>query len=339
MIYAFGSYQLNTQTYELHCGSDLCKIEIRAFMVLKYLIENRDHIVSRDELVDNLWPDQIISEGIISNCIMAARRIIGDSRGGQETIRNIYGVGYRFVADVEELHPGVALGGEGSCAPPPLFLEQESDINRVGAASVNVSPTSTSGPQNVLGGDYLCVTVACGGLDQINAQGEKLPSEVRKHLRQFFFARAHKVVKQYEGGFRFFGSDGFLAIFGWPTLHEDHAQRAVRVGLELQEALCSRVLALKTDAPIEASVRIGVHTGPMEIQNRLDPLATLLLTASETTALAIRLQHLAKPGILLTSPTTLPLLQESVEYVEHGSVYLPGQSGSTLAYRIVRPSV
>jgi DNA-binding winged helix-turn-helix (wHTH) protein/class 3 adenylate cyclase len=301
-------------------------------MVLKYLIENRDHIVSRDELVDNLWPDQIISEGIINNCIMAVRRIIGDSRGGQETIRTLYGVGYRFVAEVEELNPGVALGGEGSFAPPPLFLEQESDINRVGAASVSLSPTSTSSPQNVLGGDYLFVTVACGGLEQINAQDENRGSEVKRRLRRVFFARAQEVAKEYEGGFRFFGSEGFLAIFGWPAFHEDHAQRAVRAGLKLQEDFCA-------DTPLEASVRIGLHTGPMELTNRRDPLATFPLTASETTALAIRLQHLAKPGIILTSLGTLPLLQDGVEYVEHGSVYLPGQSGSTLAYRIVRPSL
>jgi len=334
MIYAFGSYQLNTQTYELHCGGDLCKIDARAFLVLRYLIENRDHTISRDELHDNLWPDQSVSESIITNCIMTARRAIGDSGGGQEMIRTLYNAGYRFVAEVEEVNPAAALGDDVSFAQTPVFLDEESNINTMGDVSVISSLTASSRPQNILGGDYLLVTVACGVLEH-----ESLGHEVRTCLRRFFFARAQEVAKQYGGGFRFFGSNGFLVIFGWPTLHEDHAQRAVRAALELQEELGNPSLALKTEAPIEASVRMGLHTGPIELRNRRDSLATVPLSASETTAVAIRLQHLAKLGIILTSPTTLPLLQDSVEYVEHSSIYLPGHPGLNPAYRIVRLSV
>jgi len=341
MIYAFGSYQLNTQTYELHCGGDLCKIDARAFLVLRYLIENRDHTVSRDELHDNLWPDQSVSESIITNCIMTARRAIGDSGGGQEMIRTLYNAGYRFVAKVEEVKPAVALGADGAFAQTPVFLDEASDIHTMAGISGLSSSTSSSRPQNVLGGDYLFVTVACGVLEPIKAQGENLGREVIKGLRQFFFARAQEVAKQYEGGFRFFGSNGFLFIFGWPTLHEDHAQRAAWAGLDLQKELGNRSLALKTEAPIDTLVRMGLHTGPIELKSRRDPLAAVPLTASETTAGAIRLQHLANLGIILMSPTTLSLLQDRVEYVEHSSIYLPGHPGHPgliPAYRLVRLS-
>jgi DNA-binding winged helix-turn-helix (wHTH) protein/class 3 adenylate cyclase len=338
MIYAFGSYQLKTQTYELHCGGDLCRIDARAFRVLSYLIEHRDHTVSRDELLDNLWPDQSVSEGIITNCIMTARRAIGDSGGGQETIRTIYNAGYRFVAEVEELNPAAAMGEGVSFAQTPVFRDDEPDLNTVDDVSVTESLTASSRPQNVLEGDYLFVTVACAGLEPIEVQSETLEREVMPRLKRLFFAQAQEVVKQYEGGFRYFGSDGFLAIFGWPTLHEDHSQRAVRAGLELQETLRNRSLALHPEAPIEASVCIGLHTGPIELRNRCDPFATVPLTASETTLVAIRLQYLATSGIILTSLVTLPLLQESVEYVEHNSIYLPRHSGSTPTYRLVRLS-
>ncbi len=333
MIYAFGNYQLNTQTYELHCGGDLCKIDTRAFRVLTYLIENRDHTVSSDELLDNLWPDQTLSEGIITNCIMTARRAIGDSGDRQETIRTIYNAGYRFVAEVEKRNPAAALRTEISSAQPPVFLNEGPDLNKMGGVSVVSSPTTFHSPQNVLGGDYLFVTVACGVLAH-----ENLGREVRKYLTRFFFARAQEVAKQYDGGFRFFGSNGFLVIYGWPTLHEDHAQRAVRAGLELQENFGNQTLALHTEAPLEASLRMGLHTGPIALNNRCDPLATVPLTASETTAVAIRLQHLAQLGGILMSPTTFPLLKDSVEYVEHRSMYLSGHPGLTPAYRIVRLS-
>ena len=152
MIYTFGSYHLNTQTYELHCNDDLCKMDTRAFDVLRYLIEHRDHTVSRDELLENLWPDQSVSEGLITNCIMTARRAIGDSGGGQEKIRTLYNAGYRFVAAVEEQHP-VATWGEGvSVAPTPIFRHEEPDLHTTGDVFVASSPASSSSPQNVLGG-------------------------------------------------------------------------------------------------------------------------------------------------------------------------------------------
>ena len=111
-----------------------------------------------------------------------------------------------------------------------------------------------------------------------------------------------------------------------------------RASMQLQEHFGNQTRALHTEAPLEASLRMGLHTGPIALNNRCDPLATVPLPASETTAVAIRLQHLAQLGGILMSPTTLPLLKDSVEYVEHRSIYLPGHPGLTPAYRIVRLS-
>ena len=335
MIYVFGSYRLNTQTYELHCGGDLCRMDTRAFEVLRYLIEHRDHTVSRNELLENLWPDQSVSEGLVTNCIATARRAIGDSGGEQEKIRTLYNAGYRFVAAVEERSPAATWGEGVSVASTPVFRHEEPDLHTMGDASALSSAASSSGPQNVLGEDYRLVTVACGGLKPIEGQDETLGREAVHRFRPFFFARAQELIQQVEGGFWYFGSDGFLAIFGWPTWREDHAQRAVRVGLELQERLRDANLALQSEAPLVASLSMGLHAGPMELENRRDPYATVPLAVSETTQVAIRLRHLAPSGILLTSPATLPLLQKSVEYVEHGSIYLPGHANATPTYRLV----
>ena len=333
MIYAFRGYQLNTQTYELHCCGDLCKIDARAFLVLRYLIENRDHAVSRDELHDNLWPNQTVSESIVANCIMTARRAIGDSGGEQEMIRTIYNAGYRFVAEVKEMKPAAMLGADDAFAQTPIFLDEAFDIH----ATADVSGLSS--PQNVLGRDHLLVTVLCGALAPVEAQGENAKREASKSLRRFFFARVQELAKQHDGGFRFFGSNGFLIVFGWPRLREDHAQCAVRVGLELQERICNESRVLGFDAPLATSARMGLHTGPIELANRRDLYAVVPLAASETTRVAIRLHHLATPGIILTSPAILPLLRESVEYVEHGLMHIPRHSGSTSTYRLVRLAV
>ena len=335
MIYAFGRYHLNTETHELHCCGDRCRIDTRAFEVLRYLIEHRDHTVSRDELVENLWPNQSISESVISNCIMMARRAIGDSGDGQEKIRTLYNTGYRFVAEVEARNPAAAWSEGVSIAPTPVFRDEEIDRQSMDDVLVGGSPPPSSRPQNVLEEDYRFVTMACGGLKPIEAQDETLGRKVIHDLRPLFFARVQDVVKQVEGGFRYFGTDGFLAIFGWPTWHEDHVQRAVWVGLELQKTLSDQSYTLQSEASLGAWVSIGLHAGPIELDNRCDPFAAVPLAVSETTRVAIRLQHLAPSGIILTSPATLPLLQASVEYVEHGSLSLPGHPASTPTYRLV----
>src|SRR5687768_4677119 len=99
MIYAFGTHKLDAKNYELYDDGHLCKLDSRTLELLIYLVENRDHVVSREELLTHLWPGQIINEGTLHNCIKTARKAIRDRAGGQPKIRNIYGRGYRFVAE------------------------------------------------------------------------------------------------------------------------------------------------------------------------------------------------------------------------------------------------
>jgi DNA-binding winged helix-turn-helix (wHTH) protein len=77
-------------------------VEPRVFEVLVYLVHNHDRVVSKEELFQRLWPQQHVSEAALTYAIKAARRVVGDSGKEQRVIKNLHGVGYRFVAPVAE---------------------------------------------------------------------------------------------------------------------------------------------------------------------------------------------------------------------------------------------
>jgi DNA-binding winged helix-turn-helix (wHTH) protein len=333
MIYTFGNYKLDTLNYELYDDGNLCKLEPRAFAVLIYLIEHRDHIVSREELLENLWPGQIISEAVVNNCIKTARKAIGDSGEGQHKIRTLYGRGYRFVAEAQEQGSAIAFREASTFVSTPIFKESQPHGGRP-SSSVLSSVDSTSASQNVLVGDYGFVTVLCGTLENLEAPRDCLGFEVTQGLRRTFFTLAQEEAERYDGAFKFWGADGFLMLFGLPAVHEDHARRAVLAGLRLQERLQESCGALKTQPLVDITVRMGLHTGPIEIKSQINNIGLAPLAKSETTALAIRLHYHARAGKLLASKATIPYVQEMVKYIEHGAIPMPERPQLFMAYRI-----
>jgi DNA-binding response OmpR family regulator len=79
MIYAFGDSLLDTNRYELHVAGKLQPIEPQVFDLLRYLIENRDRVVTRDELLQEIWSGRIVSDSALTSRIKAARKAIGAS--------------------------------------------------------------------------------------------------------------------------------------------------------------------------------------------------------------------------------------------------------------------
>jgi DNA-binding winged helix-turn-helix (wHTH) protein/tetratricopeptide (TPR) repeat protein len=114
VIYAFGDCELDIDRYELRHGDGRCHVEPQVFDILAYLVAHRDRVVTRDELLAQVWGHSFVSEATVSSRVMAARKAIGDSGRAQELIRTVRGRGYQFVAPVEEL-----AGAPGSL-PKPL---------------------------------------------------------------------------------------------------------------------------------------------------------------------------------------------------------------------------
>ena len=102
MIYQFDEFEIDTQNYQLSNNGTAVDVEPKVFDLLSYLVVNRSKLVTRDELFENIWKGQVVSDTSLSNQIKAARKIIGDSGHAQLCIKTVRGRGYQFVASVVE---------------------------------------------------------------------------------------------------------------------------------------------------------------------------------------------------------------------------------------------
>ena len=103
MIYQFAGCTLDTARRELRLGDDLVAIEPQVFDVLTFLIEARDRVVSRDDLLETVWHGRIVSEATLSSRLNSARTAIGDNGAEQRLIRTLPRKGVRFVGEVREV--------------------------------------------------------------------------------------------------------------------------------------------------------------------------------------------------------------------------------------------
>jgi TolB-like protein len=101
MIYRFGRFSLDTARRELCSGETLIQVEPQVFDRLAYVVEARDRVVSRDDLLQAVWQGRIVSEATLSSRLNAARAAIGDTGAAQRLIRTLPRKGVRFVGAVE----------------------------------------------------------------------------------------------------------------------------------------------------------------------------------------------------------------------------------------------
>lgn len=321
MIYVFGDYELDTALYELRHAGKPCKVEPRVFDTLAYLIQHRDHVVSREELLAHLGPGLFSSESLLNNCIMEARKAVADNGQVQRVIRTIHGRGYRFIAPVAEL----------SDAPRPRTTPLRCAVPMASAAPVAPGPGAPGAPfQDVLAGDQTVVTVVCAALDPADVPTVEGWGELGPRLRQRFVTLAQEEGQRYAGIFTFFGADAVLMLFA----QEGHAQRAVGAALALQRHVQDQAHAVDVQLPAAITVRVGVHTGPLVIPCLTEVPWCSSWSTAETTAVAVWLHYLAEPWTLLASHATLSFLHDTVPWAEQGSVRVPGQTEPIVTYRL-----
>lgn len=100
MDYVIGAYRLDTQRYELTYAGVPIPLRPKVFQVLAYLLAHHDRVVSKEELLTQLWPGQFVGDVGLNSYIMEVRKALGDRRPPYQYIRTVRGYGYRFVAEV-----------------------------------------------------------------------------------------------------------------------------------------------------------------------------------------------------------------------------------------------
>lgn len=123
--YRFGEYAIDSDTVEVLGPDGVRQVEPQVFDVLRYLVEQQGRLVTKEELLDNVWDDRFVSESALTTRIKQARRAIGDDGRSQWAIKTVHGRGYRFVADVAVAAAAETGIGLVSPAPPPSALPDE----------------------------------------------------------------------------------------------------------------------------------------------------------------------------------------------------------------------
>ena len=100
--YLFEDFALDTERRELRRGQAPVAIEPKVFDLLAFVIENRQRVVSRDDLIAQVWDGRIVSESALARCISEARSAIGDDGEAQRLIKTLPRKGLRFVGVVRE---------------------------------------------------------------------------------------------------------------------------------------------------------------------------------------------------------------------------------------------
>jgi TolB-like protein/DNA-binding winged helix-turn-helix (wHTH) protein len=114
MIYRFSDVELDRQHFELRRQGEPVHLEPRVLDLLLYLVEHRDRMIPKDELLEQVWSGQVVTESSLTRCISLAREAIGDE-GREGLIRTVHGRGYDFHGEVEQVPPASVAGpGEGA---------------------------------------------------------------------------------------------------------------------------------------------------------------------------------------------------------------------------------
>ena len=103
MNYQWSDYLLDNKVYRLLRNGNRVEVEPQVFDLLVYLIEHRDRVVTRDELLNNVWKRRIVSDNALNARLKEARKAVGDSGNKQAVIQTVRGRGYQFVAQVIEI--------------------------------------------------------------------------------------------------------------------------------------------------------------------------------------------------------------------------------------------
>jgi class 3 adenylate cyclase len=177
----------------------------------------------------------------------------------------------------------------------------------------------------------------CDLVDSTALASQLDPEELREVVRAYQGACA-KVVARFEGHIAQYLGDGLLVYFGYPLAHEDDAQRAVRAGLGLVEAMRGLNTYLKQERGVHLAVRLCIHTGLVVVGEVGGGTRQEQLALGETPNLAARLQGTAAPDTLVISAATLQLLGGFFTCQSLGTPLLKGFAQPLEIYQVLYES-
>jgi TolB-like protein/cytochrome c-type biogenesis protein CcmH/NrfG len=127
--FVFANHVLDVGLRELRRNGERIAVEPQVFDLLIYLVEHRDRVVTKDDLIATIWHGRIVSESTLTSRINAARKAVGDTGKDQGVIRTIARKGFRFVGEVRTPRGAVEVR-DNSSQPPEQPVEPTQPLDR-----------------------------------------------------------------------------------------------------------------------------------------------------------------------------------------------------------------
>jgi class 3 adenylate cyclase/tetratricopeptide (TPR) repeat protein len=188
--------------------------------------------------------------------------------------------------------------------------------------------------RSAMQGERKPVTVLFCDLVNSTALAERIGPEGMHVLLSRFFETALAEVHRYEGTVNQFLGDGFMALFGAPLAHEDHARRAVLAALDIRRAVDACPIALDSAEEVRLVLRMGLHTGFVVVGAIGDNLRMDYTAVGDTTHLAARLQQAAEPGRILLSDATARLVGGYAALEPRGPMAVRGRTEPLVVHEL-----
>ena len=227
----FGPFELDLAQRELRRGGQRVDLRPTPLRLLLYLAEHRGRTVSKQELLDTLWHDAIVTDTSLANALNQARLAVEDDGTAQRVIRTLKGHGYRFVAEVSAAVPAVSPGQPPHQLPRSPQISAEQIQRRLAA----ILSADVEGYSRLMAGD----------------------EDATVQLVTAYREEVELLVRQHRGELVDFTGDNFLAEFG-------SAVAAVECATEIQRVLKARNAPLPDDRKMK--FRLGVHLGEVRVE-------------------------------------------------------------------------
>jgi TolB-like protein/DNA-binding winged helix-turn-helix (wHTH) protein/Tfp pilus assembly protein PilF len=164
----FPPFRLDLESEQLWRGSDKIPLRPKAFAVLWYLVEHPGRLVSRDDLVQAVWGETKVSEGVLRGCLREIRQALGDAVDSPQFIETVPRRGWRFIGTVSSQH-SVASSQRSAPALSPQYFMPENAHQETASTNLDQSVETASSP------------AAVNGLQQTDSDIDHVPVGIQPH--------------------------------------------------------------------------------------------------------------------------------------------------------------
>jgi len=308
MVFSFDGFTLDEEKRELRQAATVIEMQPKVMDLLLYLVKHREHLVTREELLDAVWDGVVVGDAAISRAIREVRRAVGDDGDAQRIVKTAHARGFRFVAEVTELPASAGTPAQIPAAARP-------------AQSAPVVIASEAAPDDDFVGRKDAVALVQKLLrDVANGTGRSLVLVGEPGIGKSALL-AHAVTLAAKNGIsahvaRCTEADGVPALWPWEELVRSirdgslYASTALESALSEIAPLLGREVAPLPDATDDATTRFRLQMGCVRFvleAARLRPVVLLFddvhLADSASLAVLCRLAPMlrsAPVGVIVT---------------------------------------